>query len=308
MTDHFPDNIMNALKDALVNVFWVKKHLRELFDRCQVPSELVAAQNWELYKYHIIDPVLTALNTSQDGLGPLRRILAETLNYTDGDHLLWVADGKKRKREAERCLERLRLLVEKHDQSLKAEQEEQARRRKEAEQQRGRHAFYERLAALKDRFLEFHQQPEKQARGYGLEKILYDLFDLFDLQPRGPFRLRGEQIDGAFLLDADDFLLEAKWQTSKASLRDLRDLDGTVTSKLDNTLGLFVSVYGFSDTALEGYRQGSRPRLICMDGSDLMAVLEGQIDLVDLVRRKRSIASQRGDVFVPVRDIMSGVY
>lgn len=306
MTSYLPDNVMNALKDALVNVFWTKKSLRELFDRCMVPQQLIVVQDWGSYKFHIIEPILNTLNVSGEGLGPLRRILAETLNYTDGNHLLWVQDGQKRKREAERCLEHLRVLVEKHDDALRAERKEQERRQSEAEKGRKHQVFYQHLAELKGRFFAFHADLDSQGRGYGLETFLYDLFNLFELQPRGAFKLRGEQIDGAFILDGDDFLLEAKWQRTPASLNDLRDLDGAVASNLDNTLGLFVSINGFSEDALQRYREGNRPRLICMDGADLMAVLEGHIDLGDLIRRKRSIASQRGEVFVPVREILQG--
>ncbi|MGD1027634.1 hypothetical protein [Candidatus Binatus soli] len=43
-----------------------------------------------------------------------------------------------------------------------------------------------------------------------------------------------------------------------------------------------------------------------MDGADLMAVLEGQIDLNDLLRRKKAIAAQRGEVFAPVSKIILG--
>ncbi len=39
-----------------------------------------------------------------------------------------------------------------------------------------------------------------------------------------------------------------------------------------------------------------------------MAVLEGLIDLVDLVNRKKDIASQRRIVFAPTNKIMQGTY
>ncbi|MBX9790024.1 MAG: restriction endonuclease [Pirellulales bacterium] len=306
MQPHFPDNVLNALKEAVVNVFWTKKHLREVISRCDVPQQLVNAQDWNGYKFHIIDPILNSLNTIEHGLGPLRRILAETLEYKDGEHLLWLQDGQKRKREAERALDHLRLLVEKHDQTLKAEQAEQSRRRAQAEEAHSGQAFRQRLATLKERFLQFHGATDPQKRGYDLQTLLYDLFVLFDLEPRSAFALRGEQIDGAFVLDADDYLLEAKWQKEASTLNDLRDLDGAIASNLDNTLGLFVSINGFSQDALQRYREGSRPRLICLDGADLMLVLEGQIDLPDLLRRKRSLAAQRGEVFVAARRILLG--
>lgn len=306
MTGHFPDNVMTALKDTAVKVFWTKKHLREVLSHCSVPSSLIAAQDWDQVKYYVLDPILNFLNQSPEGLSSLRQILSEALSYTDCGHLLRHQDGQRLKREAETALDRLRLLVEKHDATLRTERDELARRRAEVQQARGQQAFSQRLEAIKQRFLLFHSATDKQARGYDLQQILYDLFALVDLEPRGAFRVQGEEIDGAFVLDGDDYLLEAKWQQVPVALHELRDLDGAVASNLDNTLGLFVAINGFSPDALQRYREGGRPRLICMDGTDLMVVLEGQIDLGDLLRRKRSIAAQHGAVFVAARDILQG--
>jgi hypothetical protein len=306
MTTHFPDNVLNALKEAMVKVFWTKNHLRQVLNQSGVPQDLIGARDWDGYKYHIVDPILNTLNTKQEGLGPLRRLLAETLNYSDGSHLLAFQDGAKLKREADQHLERLRLLVEKHDKGFKEGQEEQARRREELEKERARSSFFAALSGLRERFLKLYSESNAQKRGYGFEKLLYELFQLFELSPVGSFKLVGEQIDGAFILDGDDFLLEARWRKEPAILDDLRDLDAAVASKLDNTRGLFISMQGFSDEAIESYPKGSRPKLICMDGVDLMAVFEGQIDLSDLIRRKRSIASQRAKIYVPVREILKG--
>lgn len=303
---HFPDNILTALKEAVINVFWKRSDVRALFQRCDVPPALINQQDWDAYKYHIVSPVLDSLNTSPGGLGPLRRILQETLSYTDGDHLLWMSDGKKRKREAERSLEHLRLLVKDHDAAKQTEAEERrARIRRRQEAQRGA-AFQSKLEEIKKRFLDFHQDEDARRRGFGFEVILYDLFLLFEQNPRGSFRRVGEQIDGAFVHDGDHFLLEAKWVSQPVNLADLRDLDGAVNSSLDNTLGLFISLNGFSKQALTGYSQGNRPCLICLDGGDLIAVLEAQIDLSDLLRRKRDLAVQKRRIFVPAFEILTG--
>jgi hypothetical protein len=303
---HFPDNILTAMKDAVINVFWKREDVRALFRRCNVPAALVNEQDWNRYKYHIVAPVLDALNTSADGLGPLRRIVQETLEYTSGDHLLWMNDGAKRKREAERSLEHLRLLVQSYDAAKKTEQEERDARIKKLQEAARGAAFQEKLRAIKDRFVGSFREPDAQQRGYGLEQILYDVFLLFELEPRGPFKRVGEQIDGAFVHDGDHFLLEAKWQEDLVNLADLRDLDGAANSSLDNTLGLFFSLNGFSEVGLAGYAQGSRPRIICMDGAHLMAVLDSRIDLSDLLRRMRDIAVQKRRIFVPVREILEG--
>ncbi len=304
MNNYFPDNIATALKEAVVNVFWKKQDVRALFERCGVDVGLVAAQDWTRYKFHIVSPVIESLNCDQNGIGPLRRMLQETLVYKDGDHLLWLDDGKKRKREAERCLEHLRLLVKDHDAAKQsAEEERQARLKKVAEAQRGAH-FQSKLTAINKRFVAFCGNSDHKKRGFGLEELLYDLFDLFDLNPRGAFRRTGEQIDGAFVLAGDHYLLEAKWQDKPVILGDLRDLDGAVGSSLDNTLGLFISINGFSPDAIVSYSQGNRPRLICMHGGDLMAVLENRIELPDLLQRKKDFAVQKRRVFVRVDEIL----
>jgi len=40
--------------------------------------------------------------------------------------------------------------------------------------------------------------------------------------------------------------------------------------------------------------------MILMDGSDLMAVLEGRIDLVQLLLRKRRQAAQTGQIYLRI--------
>ena len=146
---HFSQNILGALKDAVVKVFWKKDDVRALFEVAGVQRSLIDAQNWQLYKYKIVSPVLDKLNTTESGIGPLRRILHETLSFKDGNHLLWCSDGQRLKREAEESLARLRSLVADHDAIKQTEKEQQnaiARRREEANKYR---AFNEQLTGLK---------------------------------------------------------------------------------------------------------------------------------------------------------------
>ena len=181
---------MTALKDAVINVFWKKTDVRALFERCDVPPALIAAQDWSAYKIKIVSPVIDHLNSSATGLGPLRRVLYETLQYTDGKHLAWVSDAQKRCHEAERSLEHLRLLVKENDAAQRTKEEERQARLRQQQQAKGGADFRRKLGEIKERFLAHHVNPNRQQRGYALEEILYDLFLLFDLQPRGRRRRR----------------------------------------------------------------------------------------------------------------------
>lgn len=270
MAGHFSHDVITALKEAAVKVFWTRQDMRTMLSIAGVDQRLVNSQDWDQYKYHILSPIVDALNMRKEGLGPLRRVLHETLRYKDCAHLLRYADGKRLKQEAEQKLEHLRSLVQEHDSAQATAEEERAARRRRIEEAKKGRLFQDKLADLHGRYMRLFAKQDENERGYDLEKLLNEVFSLFELAPSSPFRRVGEQIDGAFVLDRrDSFLLEAKWQNKRCNLADLRDLDGAVNSSLDNTLGLFVAVHGFTDEALTGYVAGNRPRMICMDGGDL---------------------------------------
>ena len=153
------------------------------------------------------------------------------------------------------------------------------------------------LEALKTRFGEIAISSDHAKRGYELERFMRDLFSLFDLDPRASFKITGEQLDGAFFFEGLDYLFEAKWQDKPAAATDMDSLIGKIRRKLDNTLGLFLSISGFSDEATSAVSSGRR-LILLMDGTDLIAVLENRIDLQEMIRRKRRHAAQTGGILL----------
>src|SRR5205823_10794944 len=67
---------------------------------------------------------------------------------------------------------------------------------------------------LRDAFYALTIDSNRQKAGLRLEGVLSELFEMFQLLPRGAFKLIGEQIDGSFLLDEESYLVEAKWESS----------------------------------------------------------------------------------------------
>ena len=80
---------------------------------------------------------------------------------------------------------------------------------------------------------------------------------------------------------------------------DLDSLSGKLSRKLDNTLGLFLSINGYSQDGVEAHASGKRVMLL-MDGADLMAILEKRIPLPDLLLRKRRHAAQTGEIYLRI--------
>lgn len=159
--------------------------------------------------------------------------------------------------------------------------------------------------ALRARFLGLLIESDRQQAGYALEQLLTDLFALFGLQPHGPFRVLGEQIDGSFALDGEVYLLEAKWVKSLIALQDLLVFRGKIEAKSAWTRGVFLSVNGFQPEAVQALRSGRQANHFLMDGADLMVVLEGGVALDELLRAKQRRLAERGDAYVPVHGLVS---
>lgn len=160
-----------------------------------------------------------------------------------------------------------------------------------------------RLEEVKSTFYAVVGPATPQERGYKLEPVLRELFELFDLDPKASFKIVGEQIDGAFTFEKTDYLLEAKWQKDSVGLADLDAFRGKIERKLENTLGLYLSVNGFAELAVNAH-SSARPVMILMEGSDFMAVLEGRVDLIQLLLRKRRHAAQTGEILLPIHRVL----
>ena len=163
-------------------------------------------------------------------------------------------------------------------------------------------AAYDRpkLLALRNDLIGFAQVAPQQ-RGYAFETLLRELFNVFGLQAREPFRLKGEQIDGSFVLQGETYLIEAKWQAAQTGVADLHTFHGKLEQKAAWTRGLFVSNSGFTEDGLTAFGRGKR--VICMDGLDLFDTLSRELPLNHVLESKVRRAAETGLPFARVRDL-----
>jgi hypothetical protein len=155
------------------------------------------------------------------------------------------------------------------------------------------------LARLRADFLAMHGSQFPHRRGLQFERLLFSVLEAAQLHPRLGYNLGHEQIDGAFTFDTDDYLLEAKWWKTPVE----RDQADAFTCKIKrrgrNTLGLFLSVSGFTRGFLSTPQDGGTP-FIAADGTDLFYVLDGRISMADLLLRKRRHLNETGECLLPV--------
>lgn len=291
-------SILQPLKEALSLAFWYEKDLREYLSVVLPDVGLVSHLGWTDYKRNIVARLVDTMAGKQSKyLDELLTLILATADITDPNHLKRVEDGDRKYKEAVEALSTLRTLVAPY-RALRTESEEAARRQREEEARAAvQREIGIKLIEVRDLLYELTRKEDHQARGYALEKLLNGLFALFDIDAKASFWIVGEQVDGAFTFEGTEYLFEAKWRKDRTEVADLDSFAGKVGRKLENTLGLFLSVNGFQESVLTSYSQ-NRPTLVLMDGSDLSAVLEDRIGLPELLTRKRQHASRTGEVFI----------
>jgi hypothetical protein len=161
-----------------------------------------------------------------------------------------------------------------------------------------------RFDELRVSFYELCSLSDRQKAGLELEKVLNGLFELAGLKPREPFRITGEQIDGAVELDHEVYLVEAKWEAGKLGAAPLYEFREKVTGKSPFTRGVFVALNGCTNEAQTAIVARKAPHFFVVDGYDLVTVLEGRISLITMLRNKQRKLSEEGNMFVSVKDMV----
>jgi len=307
VTQRISANAITALKEALAAAFWFKSDLYG-YARAAVGGEplFLAGIDWtgpQLKRDSasvFVDRLVREQDEHQD---VLLALLVDVAAMDEFPGLHKSDDPTVRIATAREAVARLRSVVQPYEKALMAQQANRERfdaAKREAEERR---ATAQRLGELKTRYFEILGL-EPTPRGFALEKLLVDIFEVFDLDPRGSFRVIGEQIDGGFAFGGEYFLLEAKWEKDPTARDGLDVFTAKVHRRGENTLGLFLAINGFEPTAVE-LHSGNRSPIMLMDGADLYAVLDGRIDLRELLRRKRRETSMTGRVLLTATDILA---
>ncbi len=292
-----------ALKEALANLYWKKEDLRKFVELTIENSTIVATIDWTLQKYESVSLLIDRMATRQEIFqDDLLKLFYEVGNFEDFSHLAyWDKDkGGQLTKRAKDAVQKLRVQTKGYFEILEEKSKSESIRKINEEKIKTSISFSDKLLNLKNLFLEIALHSNLQQRGFKFEKLLAELFHLFDLEAKGSFKIVGEQIDGSFTFDSQDYLLEAKWQKTPINAADLYAFGGKIEGKFKSTVGLFISLDGFSK---ESTKTGSSvvKSMILMDGADLMLVLDGRIGLNDMILIKRRHASDTGEIYYKVQ-------
>ncbi len=155
-------------------------------------------------------------------------------------------------------------------------------------------------------FDELAKSDDSHQRGYLLQELLQVLFDIHGIPVTKPFSRnnRAEQIDGACKLEGWHYLIECR---SRAKLADIRELDGLHESSRRSgrqTMGLFLSINGWSNNVPKLLKQNSEKSIILMEGYDLRTILSARISLTDFLLAKVAKLNLEGEPFFGIAEYL----
>lgn len=134
-------------------------------------------------------------------------------------------------------------------------------------------------------------------RGYAFEEILNNCLTIEGMDPRSSYKADGEQIDGSFFLDGSVFLLEAKWHSNELPASAIYQFKGKVDGKLSGTIGVFISMSGYSKDAVDALTLGKSLNVILFGKEDIDAALTGSSTFKNVLKSKLRIAAEQGVVY-----------
>lgn len=108
---------------------------------------------------------------------------------------------------------------------------------------------------------------------------------------------RGDQVDGALMLDGRAAIVECKWEKAPISSTTLTHFQSKVDRRLVGTVGFFISSSGYADSSADYLARGHPLNTVLVDFEDLVWSLSPQGSMTEMLRRKLERAAWDGVVY-----------
>jgi hypothetical protein len=144
-----------------------------------------------------------------------------------------------------------------------------------------------------------------QQRGSELNHLLARVLCLYSLSARASQNSELGEIDVSFAMDGNRFILEAKWQKDRIDLAPISFLATRARQRLSGTLGIFVSMSGFTADALNQVgRTGEQNSILLFDANHVEAMVSGLASPQELISAALDEAGSTGRFYVTIPDLI----
>ncbi len=287
--------------EACLKSFWRRKALARFLRQCRVSEKFL--QSWVTgeSKREVLDRLFLELPKSDGGRAALVRMAGFLMEQESFPDLKNWEDSATKLKEAHDAVSQLRRYHSKQQEEIQSKQDMIQARKQFAERQRQATQSQQTLRSLNDRLNNLARSLGQQKAGYDFQEWFYQLLNFCEIPNRKPYTHNGRQIDGSLTVSGTTYLVELKFTTGTADATDIDTFYKKITTKADNTMGVMVSISGYSSVAKQE-ASGERTPMLLLDHRHLYMVLGGVMGFGDLIDRVRRHASQTGEAYLAVDD------
>lgn len=296
-----PPHFVDLVNDALLKSFWTKKALRNFLRRSHIAESFLAQLSPEETKREWLDRLFPLLERAERGPALIQQMARSLVDQNSFPDLETWEDSAEKICAAQASVKALTEYLDRKDEEKEEEKAAVVRRTKAEDERQKVLRSQQNLAQLKDRLDGSFGEIGTQRGGYAFQDWFYDLMDFFEVENRRPYVVDGRQIDGSITIDGTTYLVELKFTASQADAPDIDSLLKKVNDKADNTMGVMVSISGYSSVAIKEASFSKSP-LLLIDHGHLYMVLGGIMFFPDAVRRIRRHSSQEGKAYLPTHE------
>jgi hypothetical protein len=236
--------------EAALKSYCRKQALRKFLHASHIAESHLATWGVEESKRDFLDRTFQKLQANDRGralIFEMARSLSEQSTFPD---LRNWEDSKLKIADATKAVTELKQYLNTQDEEIRSERErEDAKANAREARQKIQRSLTDK-SKLQNRLDSLHSSVGTQQGGYDFQDWLYDLLDYSEIQNRRPYVSEGRQIDGSLTLDGTTYRVELKFTASQADATDIDSLRAKVDDKADNTMGIMVSVSGYSAVAI----------------------------------------------------------
>jgi hypothetical protein len=300
-----PPHFVELVYDAVLKSFWRKPALKRFLRASGISEAALAQLDPNDTKRVWLDQLFPKLETAAKGpalINKMARDLADQAKFPDLEN--WE-DSKEKIQAATEAVKALRSYITHKDEEKRSEAEREEIRKKAAEERARIMRSQTDLANLQQQLDALYPHIGTQQGGYDFQVWFYKLMEFSEIDHRRPYMASGRQIDGSITIGGTTYLVELKFTAAQAGAPDVDSLLAKVRSKADNTMGIMVSVSGYSSVSIDA-ASGPRSLLLLLDHRHLYMVLQGIEKFDDVIRRLSRHSSQTGRAYLAPEDFGGG--
>jgi hypothetical protein len=284
--------------ETTLKSFWRRTALSRFLRQAGVAQSFIDSWPAEESKRQFLDRLFARLPDQPKGQGLILAMARDLAGQESFPDLVGWEDSELKIQNAQSAVLALRVAVSRVDSEVASERERDASQRRLRQMQQESLRSRETLESLGERLSKLASQIGSQQAGYDFQTWFYDLMDYFEVMNRRPYVASGRQIDGSITVGGTTYLLELKFTREQAGSPDIDSILKKINDKADNTMGIMVSMSGYSQVA-EAEASGRRTPLMLMDHRHVYLALSGAVTFSEIVDRVRRHASQTGEALLP---------